>query len=208
MLESVVVAAINHLLRDAEWARQRLAKHGGRTARFESAWWTGQLAVTDEGLFALAGDRAGVDPDLVLELPGAALASAFDGREALIRAAMMRGNVEFAEALGFVLRHLRWDFEDDLSHLTGDVVARRIAATGDELLRSFADGIRRLGGTVSEYVIHEGGIAAAATVVADFCRAVDDLRDRQERLEARLRRLEQIGSGPSGVDAVDRPLGY
>lgn len=196
MLETAVVAAINHLLRDAEWARQRLAKHGGRTARFESACWTAQLAVTDKGLFAVAGEGGNVEPDLVLELPGAALANAFDGREALIRAAMMRGNVEFAEALGFVLRHLRWDFEDDLSHLTGDVVARRIAATGDKLFRSFTDGIHRLGGTLSEYVIYEGGIATAATAVADFCREVDDLRDRQERLEARLRRLEQIGSGP------------
>lgn len=193
LLDAAFLTAANHLLRDAPWARERLRAHAGRSARLEFAGVAIDLRITDEGLFG-GFSAVGVEPDLVLELPVAALAQAVDGREAAMRAARLRGNVEFAETLGFVLRNLSWDVEEDLSRLTGDVAAHRLVGAADTLRRELADSGRRLADGVAEYTLHEAALVAPKEAIADFCREVDELRDQFDRLDARLRRLERGAS--------------
>jgi ubiquinone biosynthesis protein UbiJ len=69
-------------------------------------------------------------PDAELEvsisLPAAAPLLALQGKDAVMRAARIEGSAEFAEALGFVIRNLRWDAEEDLSKMVGDIAAHRI----------------------------------------------------------------------------------
>jgi ubiquinone biosynthesis protein UbiJ len=182
-------AALNHLLRDAEWARRRLAEHAGRRARIEVGPFALRVAVSPEG--TLVDDPVPDEPDLLIEIPPGAVLRSVEDSDAVMRSARMRGNIDFAEALGFVLRHLRWDVEEDLSRIAGDVVAHRLVAAGEDLRRALADGGRRFAGAASEYVIHEARVVVPAADIACFSSAVDDLRDAAERFDARLRRLEQ-----------------
>jgi len=189
LFDPAFLLACNHLLRDAEWARQRLRVHAGRTARFDLGLLAIDLHVTDEGFFAPADSEA--EPDLVVELPPAAFGQVVSGWDAVARTAHLRGNVEFAEVLGFVLRNLRWDVEEDLSRLTGDIAAHRIVQAGEALRLAVLDSTQRLADNVTEYALHEAALVVPKQAVADFCHEVDELRDACERLEARLRRLER-----------------
>ena len=105
-------------------------------------------------------------------------------------AARLSGKADFAEALGFVFRNLRWDPEADLARLTGDVVARRVVSTTASFAASRKETALRVAENFSEYVADElGWIVRPATVMtlnSDVTRLHDDLL----RLEARISRLE------------------
>jgi ubiquinone biosynthesis protein UbiJ len=84
---------------------------------------------------------------------------------------------------------LRWDVEEDLSRVFGDVAAHRLTGSaqamaqwakmsGENLMRSF-----------SEYWTEERPAVAAANDLAGFAADVDRLRDDLARLEKRISKL-------------------
>ena len=54
LANSAAAAAVNHLLRSAAWARAELARHAGKTARFELFPAGVSLCVTAEGTVSAA----------------------------------------------------------------------------------------------------------------------------------------------------------
>jgi ubiquinone biosynthesis protein UbiJ len=109
------------------------------------------------------------------------------------------GDAELAGALQFLFRNLRWEYEEDLSRVVGDVAAHRIASTGRAFTAWQKDAAERLGQNFAEYLTEEANVLAPPAAVSGFARAVDDLRDAVERLEKRIERLEQPkGRGAAG----------
>jgi len=86
-------------------------------------------------------------------------------------------------------RHLRWDVEEDLSRLFGDVAAHRIAGAGRALARWHADAAQRLVESAADYAVDEKRILMARGEVDQFAGALARLRDAIERLEKRIERL-------------------
>ena len=130
MISSLFLSATNHLLAQAGWARQRLQPHAGRTARLVlSPVAEIDFSVANDGQLAeWSGEEA---PEVSLRLAVADLPRLLvDGLETAMRHVRIEGNAEFAEALGFVFRHLRWDAEEDLSRLFGDIAAHRLVEGG------------------------------------------------------------------------------
>ena len=94
-----------------------------------------------------------------------------------------------AASLSEVARNLRWDVEEDLSRVFGDIAAHRMVETG----RKFADwgkqGADNVARSFSEYWTEESPLIAARADVATFSAEVDALRDDLARLEKRVERL-------------------
>ena len=182
----VPLAALNHLLAEAAWARARLAPFAGRTARLNLPPWRLDLTIDELGQFAVS---SGAAPDVEISLPAGAPLLALTGPEAVARVAQISGSAEFADALGFVLRNLRWDFEEDLSKAVGDIAAHRIAG----LVKDFAAWQRQaatnLAENLAEYFTEEQPTLARPAEVAGFVADVDRLRDDLARLEKRIARL-------------------
>lgn len=186
MLNRAALAALNHLLADAAWARARLAPYAGRTARLTLPPWRLGLTIDELGQFAPA---TAAEPDVEISLPAGAPLLALSGPEAVARVVRISGSAEFADALGFVLRNLRWDFEEDLSKGVGDIAAHRIAG----LINAFAAWQRRaatnLAENLAEYFTEEQPTLAKPAEVAGFVASVDRLRDDLARLEKRIARI-------------------
>lgn len=185
MLEQPITLALNHVIARAPWAKQRLAPFAGREAVFVMPPLRLQLLVNTDGLFAVGKGT----PDVEIILPAEAPLLALQGADKAMRSARINGSVEFADTLGFVLRHLSWDFEEDLSHIVGDIAAHRIATT----LRAFAcwqqQAAQNLAENVVEYLRDENGTLPAPQEISAFSSEVDRLRDDLARLEKRLQRL-------------------
>jgi ubiquinone biosynthesis protein UbiJ len=185
-----LLAFLNHLLEPAPWARERLMPFAGRTWRVTLAPLPElTFAVLDSGL--LEASDATPEPDLVVALTPAALPALARRDEAMLREVTFTGDAELAAALQFLARHLRWDVEEDLSHVVGDVAAHRIAGGARDFLAWQKEAALRLGQNFAEYLTEEAGVIAAPADVSAFARTVDDLRDAVERLEKRIARLEQ-----------------
>jgi len=188
MLDTLAAAAINHLLHGANWARERLAPFSGSLVRFLLPPFSATFSITEDGTLHPASDDA--EPTATIKLtPPLAMRLVMLKDESARAEIEVDGDAALAGALTRVLANLRWDMEEDLSHLLGDIAAHRIAGAA----RSAADWQRatanNLARSAGEYVTEERPLIASREALRSFAQAVDELRDDTERLEKRIERL-------------------
>jgi len=178
--------ALNHLLAAEPWARERLAPFAGETIELRGPPFPALHFVILPGGTLEAG---GGNPALTITLTPEALLSLARGPEHFARTLEVAGDPRLAAEVRALARHLRWDVEEDLSKLFGDVAAHRIADTGRALARWHADAARRLVDSLADYAVDEKRMLMAHPEVDEFAAAVARLRDAVERLEKRVERL-------------------
>jgi ubiquinone biosynthesis protein UbiJ len=110
------------------------------------------------------------------------------GEEHFLRAVEVTGNARLAEAVMGLARHLRWDYEEDLSRLVGDVAAHRLAGAARQFLAWQADTGQRLAESFAEYVTEEKKLVIQRAELDALADSIARLRDGVERLEQRVRR--------------------
>jgi ubiquinone biosynthesis protein UbiJ len=110
----------------------------------------------------------------------------------------LKGDLAVAQRLQKWLGGLDVDFEELLAGWLGDVPAhaavRGIRATGAGLRRAGEAGFR----AAADYAVNEGDLLVGRAEMQEFLDAVDTLRERQERLAARLERLLSGRDLPAG----------
>ena len=194
MLENVGAAAMNHLLRNANWARERLAPFAGASVRFVLAPLSSTFAIAEDGTLHVAA--ADSEPAATIKLTPSTAARLVLLKDESARADVeVEGDAALAGALTGVLSTLRWDVEEDLSRLIGDIAAHRVVKAGHAFAESQRAAARNLARSVGEYVTEERPLVVAREALRAFAQAVDDLRDDTERLEKRIERLVRERSG-------------
>ncbi|NUZ05773.1 hypothetical protein [Piscinibacter koreensis] len=148
-----LVLMINHVVGAEPVACERLRPHAGRSIRFRFEGWprllpplpTTVFRVTPAGLLEWTDDESlgGVD-DLVVSIdasnPALAALRALGGARPTITIA---GDAAFAADVNWLFDNLRWDIEDDVARLIGDVPARQLG----RLASGFGAALRRLAQT-------------------------------------------------------------
>ena len=178
--------ALNHLLDAEPWARARLAPFAGGTVEVRSPPFPPLRFVILPGGKLEAG---GADPALTVTLKPEALFSLARGPEHFARALEVTGDPGLASEVLALAQHLRWDVEEDLSRIFGDVAAHRLAEAGRAFAGWHRDAARRLVESLADYAVDEKRVLMARQEVEGFAEAVARLRDAVERLEKRVRRL-------------------
>jgi ubiquinone biosynthesis protein UbiJ len=113
------------------------------------------------------------------------------GDDAAYREVAVSGDADFAQAVEFVVRNARWDAEEDLARIFGDVAAHRIVNAGQGLMRMQARAAQSFSRNLADYLVEERGLIARRAEVESFVREVDTLRDDVERLSQRVARLKR-----------------
>lgn len=186
-MSAAAATAVNHLLRSASWARDALRRHAGKSARFELIPFVVALTILESGEVAPAA--ADAVPAATVKLgPGLMLRIAARDESAW-REVDITGDTDLATVIHHVARNLRWDVEEDLARVFGDVVAHRMAESGRTLQRWGRQAADNTGRSFAEYWTEEQPLIAAARDLEEFSRAVDELRDDAARLEKRIERL-------------------
>jgi ubiquinone biosynthesis accessory factor UbiJ len=193
MMSGAALAALNHLLGQAGWARQRLAPFAGRHARLAMGSWQLAFAVSVDGLLTAAEEPATVD--VVVTLPTDAPLAVFQGIEKAMAGAHVEGNAEFATALSFVFKHLSWDAEEDLSRFVGDMAAHRIVSGVRSVGAWQKEAARRLTDNVAEYLVEESPLLVRKERLAALADELRKLAEDLERLEQRVKRAASAGRG-------------
>lgn len=102
----------------------------------------------------------------------------------------IRGDSEAGQLFGDVLADLDIDWEEQLSHLTGDVAAHQIGTGARAAGRWGRQAAETLPADLAEYLQEEARLLPTRIETEEFVAAVDRLRDDVERLAARIRRLQ------------------
>ena len=186
-LPAPLQTAINYLLGQAAWAREKLLPFAGHAAQIKLPPFEAAFLIGADGYISAPTEDA--ELEVSISLPAATPLLALQGKDAVMRAARIEGSAEFAEALGFVIRNLRWDAEEDLSKIIGDITAHRIVAGTRDFAAWQQQAAQNFAANLAEYFTEEQPLIARQTDIADFAGDIDRLRDDVARLEKRLQRL-------------------
>jgi ubiquinone biosynthesis protein UbiJ len=180
-------SALNHLLGQNGWALQRLAKFAGKTARFDIAPFSFAYTVQADGTVL----KATVDamPDALNTIAPSLLTRLAMKDEAAFSAIKSSGDTAFLAEIFFLSKHLRWDAAEDLSQITGDIVAERLVHFAAGAQQQVRESALNLSQAFAEYWTEERPLVAKSVHINQFIQQVDALRDDVERLEQRINRL-------------------
>lgn len=193
LFDTGAASALNHLLEREAWARDKLAPFAGEVVEVRVGPFPPLRLAIDESGRTLAAEAAG-DATLTISAKPGFLAALSRGEEHLMRAVDISGNARLATEILVLLRYLRWDAEEDLSRVFGDVVAHRMATAARGFVAWQADAGRRLAENVMEYAIEERRMVVSRAEFDGFAAAVAKLRDDLARLEQRLGRAPDAQS--------------
>ena len=178
---------LNRLLEAEPWARERLAPFAGETLELRAPPLPAlRLAVLQGG-----GVQAGeADPSVTMTLKPDLLPALARGEEHAARSVDVQGNGRLASEVLFLARHLRWDPEEDLSRVFGDVVAHRLAGAARAFAAWHVDAAQRIAGSLVDYATDEKQLLVRKMELATLAEPLAQLRDSIARLEKRLEPLE------------------
>jgi len=212
-------AAINHLLQSASWARERLKPFCGKTVQFTLAPFAVTLAINTSGeveatsagprdtlaerpvagtgaearypqTAGCASNESARPADASFTLtPGIALRMLAADKNAW-QEVQVSGDTALAREILFVAQNLRWDAEEDLSRVFGDIAAHRMAQAGSSFVRWQRQAADSFARSAAAYWTDEQPLIATRQDVERFVREVDALRDDVARAEKRIEGLE------------------
>jgi len=103
----------------------------------------------------------------------------------------IKGDTETGQQFQDLLANTDWDWEEQLSHITGDVIARQIGNMARRSRQFISSSHSTLRQDVSEYLQEEARVLPTPIEMDDFLEDVDQLRSDVDRLNARIARLLQ-----------------
>jgi ubiquinone biosynthesis protein UbiJ len=146
------------------------------------------LTILENGGLAMAGESALSDASISLS-PSLALRILAKDVSASNQV-QITGNTELAKALAKVLQGMRWDYEEDLSKIIGDIPATKANAFAKKTFSEAKSKVINMTEMLTEYWQEENPLIAKKRHVEAFVKDVDQLRDDVERLEKRIEKLK------------------
>ena len=187
MLKPLATRILQHIIDQNNWSREYLMLFAGRVLQFDFVLIKPSLIVLEDGSLSFAGDTASVDA--TIHLPPSLALRLLANDEAAKMQIRVDGDTHLATQISKVLQQLRWDIEEDLSYLVGDIAANKIAKSSQHVVEVAKKQSINLVEMVSEYWQEEKQILAKKRHVEQFNTQVDHLRSDTARLEKRLQKL-------------------
>jgi len=121
-----LVSLLNHILQQEPEAQARLFRQKGRVVHVQWRFLAISLIATPAGLLDLAPPGARTDLSLVLTeaSPLVLIQQLLSGDKPAVR---VEGDVQLAAEVNWLADHVRWELEEDLARLIGDVPAHALA---------------------------------------------------------------------------------
>ena len=178
---------LNRLLGAEPWARERLVPFAGETLELRAPPLPALRLAVEEGGTVKAGDA---EPSLTMTLKPELLVALARGEEHALRAVDVQGNGRLAAEVLVLARHLRWDVEENLSRVFGDVIAHRLAGAARAFAAWHVDAAQRLSGALVDYATDERPLLVRRSELDTLAEPLAQLRDAIARLDKRIESLE------------------
>ena len=190
LLHPLVPRLFNALLARESWAASRLRPHAGKAVRLALGAFDVTLAIGADGR---VDARAQAAPNVTVTVAAADLPRllAADAQQRM-QAVRIEGESALAHVVADLARDLRWDVEDELAGLVGDIPARGLVRA----LRGLAAGVRQSGARLTqnaaEYATHEANVLVSRAAVAAWANEVAALDAATEAVLERAAALQRI----------------
>lgn len=201
MLKALSTRLLQHLISQNSWASALLQPFAGKSVQLKVSFASASLVILENGNLAIAGETN--VPDATVTISPSLLLRLLARDEAANRQISIEGDTHLAAELAKVFSNMRWDYEDDLSNLIGDIPANKIGTFARDTASSMKETSINLTEMLSEYWQEEMPLIAKKRNVEQFNAEVDNLRADVARFEKKLAKLSKtIATNlPNNTDA-------
>ncbi len=199
MLKAISTRILQHLISQNSWANTMLQPFAGKSVQFNISLINTTLVILENGSLAIAGETN--TPDAIVTIPPSLLLRLIAKDESAKLKINIEGDTHLAAELAKVLANMRWDYEDDLSKLIGDIPANKMGEFSRQTTKTIKDTTTNLAEMLSEYWQEETPMIAKKRHIEEFNAGVDNLRADVARFEKKLQKLTQkLNSNSAAVD--------
>lgn len=202
MLKGLSTRLMQHLLAQNAWAAPMLKPYAGQSVQLNFVLFKTAFIILENGSLASAGETN--MPDAVITIPPSVLPRLIAKDESAKLQIQVDGDTHLATAIAKVFAQMRWDYEDDLGKVIGDVPAYKIGEFARNTTNTVKQTSINLAEMLSEYWQEEKPMLAKKRHIEQFNSDIDTLRADTERLEKRLNKLVKTLSGTSDATQSDK----
>jgi ubiquinone biosynthesis accessory factor UbiJ len=188
MFKPLLTRILNHLITQNSWSRNELLPLSGKTVAIHLGPAIANLTILEDGGLAMAGESS--TPDASISLPPSLALRILAKDTSAFSQVQISGEIKLAKTLAKVLQDIRWDYEEDLSKIVGDIPATQVNALAKKTFSAAKSQVINMTEMLTEYWQEESPLIAKKRHVDAFVKEVDQLRDDVERLEKRLEKLK------------------
>jgi len=187
----LLIQLLNALLARESWARERLRPHAGKVVRLVLGSVEISLEISPGGGIQTARQA---EPNVVLTMAAQDLPRMLraDTHERM-QAVRIEGEAALAHVVADLARDLRWDVEDDLAGLIGDLPARLLVRGARSLFGGVRESAVRLNQNAVEYATHEAALLPVRAALSAWSAEVTALDHATRSLEQRIAWRERRG---------------
>lgn len=201
MLKPLVTRFLQHITNQNNWSRAYLVGFAGKVVQFNFVLIKANLAILEDGSLSLAGETAG--PVAFIHIPPSLALRLLAKDEAAKMQIQIDGDVHLATEFSKILQQMRWDVEEDLSHLVGDITASKVGDVTQKVLHETKKQSVNLAEMLTEYWQEEKPILAKKRHIEAFNHDVDSLKSDIARFEKKLQKLSQQVINPTAKPIVN-----
>ena len=202
MLTERIQAALDREVSGSPRARELLRLLDGRSLDIEARFtpWRVQLRSAGDRLLLERSPIAPGDARIAGSPLGLLSLTREDPQDVIRRGAVtIEGDGQVASRFQELLQLLRPDLEEALSRVLGDMPAHGVARFIRGVTEFGANTARTAALNVGEYFAHERRELVTRSEAREFLDGVDALRERTDRLEARITSLAAVDGNGKGV---------
>jgi len=187
MFKPLIQFVLQHLMQQNSWTAPLLQPYAHKNVCIDFKVAQTTLTILNNGELAVAGETG--QADATIHMPPS-LAMRLLRKDPLAHSLIkIDGDAALGMAVGKILSALRWDIEDDLSKVVGDMAAYQVVQMSQEKLQRWQSQAKNLGEMLVEYWQEEQPIIAKKNRVEQFNQSVDQLREDTDRLQQRVDKL-------------------
>ena len=186
-MEMLKNAIVNHVLFQNDWMKTKLKGFDGKSITINISNVIVNFIIKDGGQIFLTDNCD--KPDSTIEMSFKTLISQITNKK--IADISIKGDIELAKEVANVLKKIKWDIEEDLSQVIGDVPATELTKIGRKILKETKTNLISLGEMFKEYWQEENPILAKKRHIEKFLSEVDLIVEDVDRVEATIATLQR-----------------
>jgi len=177
MFKPLVTRFLQHITDQNSWSRKHLAPFASSVLLFDIALIKTNLLILEDGSLSVAGET--VESDATIRIPPS------------LALRLLAKDTELATEVSKVMQLMRWDIEEDLSKVIGDIPAHQLTKTSKKVIGELKKQSVNIAEMLTEYWQEEKNILSKTRHITQFNQDVDHLRNDTDRLEKRIKKLSK-----------------
>ena len=184
-MRSLKKIVLNHIFSQNDWMSSKLKKFKGKIVLIKISEIEMYFKINAQGLLVLTEKEVIPDTSIFMTV-NSFFNQIISNKNKDIS---IQGDIDLAKEVSEILKKIRWDVEEDLSKIVGDVAANRLGRIGKNFLSGSKSAAINIAEAFKEYWEEENPLIAKKFRVERLLTDIDLISEDVDRLEAKINNL-------------------